>query len=328
MKAQYAILRFAKYKGPEIGHIESHNERTKEKYASNPDVDTSRSHLNFHLVSPERKYRAEAEKQIAEAGCRTRSDSVRVVESLVTASPEFFKGKKKAEIKAYFQEALDFIREHQDPKTIISAVVHMDEKTPHMHLSFVPLTEDGRLCAKEIIGNKKKLTQWQDRFWEHMVKKYPDLERGESASETGRDHIPPRVFKQMARLTKQAERLDMLLSDVKLSNYKERTAQVMAFLDKYIPDVAAMETQMKKYHKCFTTAEAEKAVLKAENESLTDKLKKSQQQSTLKKLQDAKLQSDYEAAQAVLERIPPDIIKAYAQRGNRERKVDQYSALE
>ena len=46
MKAQYAILRFAKYKGPEIGHIESHNERTKEKYASNPDVDTSRSHLS------------------------------------------------------------------------------------------------------------------------------------------------------------------------------------------------------------------------------------------------------------------------------------------
>ena len=188
MKVQYAILRFAKYKGPEIGHIESHNERTKEKYASNPDVDTSRSHLNFHLVTPQRKYRAEAEKQIAEAGCRTRSDSVRVVEALVTSSPEFFKGKKKSEVKAYFQEALDFIREHQDPKNIISAVVHMDEKTPHMHLCFVPLTEDGRLSAKEIVGNKKKLTQWQDRFWEHMVKKYPDLERGESASETGRDH--------------------------------------------------------------------------------------------------------------------------------------------
>ena len=327
-KPQFAILRFAKYKGPEISNIEAHNERTKEEYASNPDIDKSRSHLNFHLLEPDRKYRAEAERQIKDAGCRTRSDSVRLVEALVTATPEVFKGKKKAEIKAYFQEALDFIREHQDQKTIISAVVHMDEKTPHMHLSFVPLTADGRLCAKEIVGNKKKLTQWQDRFWEHMVKKYPDLERGESASETGRDHIPPRVFKEMARLTKQAERLDMLLSDVKLSNYKERTAQVMAFLDKYIPDVAAMETQMKKYHKCFTTAEAEKAVLKAENESLTDKLEKSQQQSTLKKLQDAKLQSDYEAAQAVLERIPPDIIKAYTQRGNRERKVDQYSALE
>ena len=62
-KPQYAILRFAKYKGPEIGNIEAHNERTKEKYASNPDVGTSRSHLNFHLVTPQRKYRAEAEKQ-------------------------------------------------------------------------------------------------------------------------------------------------------------------------------------------------------------------------------------------------------------------------
>ena len=49
--AQYAILRFAKYKGPEISGIEAHNERTKEKYASNPDIDPSRTHLNFHLTA-------------------------------------------------------------------------------------------------------------------------------------------------------------------------------------------------------------------------------------------------------------------------------------
>lgn len=60
---------------------------------------------------------------------------------------------------------------------------------------------------RRILGNKKKLTQWQDKYWEHMVKKYPDLERGESASETGRDHIPTRVFKQMARLNKQHDKL-------------------------------------------------------------------------------------------------------------------------
>ena len=162
-KAQYAILRFAKYKGPEIGNIEAHNERTKEKYASNPDVDTSRSKYNFHLIQPGRKYRAEAEQQIAAAGCRTRKDSVRVVEALVTASPEFFKGKKRAEIRAFFEDALDFIEKHQSKETIISAVVHMDEKTPHMHLSFVPLTEDKRLSAKDIVA-QKKLTWWQDEF--------------------------------------------------------------------------------------------------------------------------------------------------------------------
>ena len=88
-----------------------------------------------------------------------------------------------------------------------------------------------------------------------MVKKYPDLERGESASETGRDHIPTRVFKQMARLNKQHDKLAELLSDMKFTNYKERSAQIAAFLEKYIPDVAAMETQMKKYEKFFKTAD-------------------------------------------------------------------------
>ena len=126
-KPQFAILRFAKYKGPEISNIESHNERTKENYVSNPDIDKSRSHLNFHLITPEQKYRAEAERQIKEVGCCTRSDSVRVVEALVTATPEFFKGKKKDEIKAYFQEALNFIREHQDPKTITFPVTYDGE---------------------------------------------------------------------------------------------------------------------------------------------------------------------------------------------------------
>ena len=55
---QYAIMRFMKYKGPEIGRIEAHDERTKETYASNPDIDLKRTHLNFHLVEPAGGYRA------------------------------------------------------------------------------------------------------------------------------------------------------------------------------------------------------------------------------------------------------------------------------
>lgn len=320
---QYAILRFAKYKGPEISGIEAHNERTKEKYASNPDIDPTRTHLNFHLIKPERKYRAESEKQIAEAGCRTRSDSVRVVEALITATLEFFKGKKRAEIKEFFNEALEFIKQNQAPETIISAVVHLDEKSPHMHLCFVPLTEDKRLCAKEILGNKKKLTQWQDKYWEHMVKKYPDLERGESASETGRDHIPTRVFKQMARLNKQHDKLDEMLSDVKFTNYKDKVAQIAAFLEKYIPDVAAMETQMKKYEKFFKTTSGKQKALEKKNAELTDALEESQQESTLKKLQDARLKSDYERAKSILDRIPPEVIKAYTQRSTQKHDINR-----
>ena len=304
MKAQYAILRFAKYKGPEIGHIESHNERTKEKYASNPDVDTSRSNLNFHLVTPQRKYRAEAEKQIAEAGCRTRSDSVRVVEALVTASPEFFKGKKKAEIKAYFQEALDFIREHQDQKTIISAVVHMDEKTPHMHLCFVPLTADGRLSAKEIVGNKKKLTQWQDRFWEHMVKKYPDLERGESASQTGRDHIPPRLFKEAVHLNRMKEQIIAILNDTNPFNKKAKLDELEALLGKYVPGAEALRTKLKKYDAAYKA-------LTAENAELEKELNSASRESIQKKLEIQRKLSELDELRRTVDAIPNEVIRAY-----------------
>ena len=306
MKAQYAILRFAKYKGPEIGHIESHNERTKEKYASNPDVDTARSHLNFHLVTPERKYRAEAERQIKETGCRTRSDSVRVVEALVTATPEFFKGKKKAEIKVYFQEALDFIKQNQNPGTIISAVVHMDEKTPHMHLCFIPLTADKRLSAKEIVGNKKKLTWWQDEFWKHMVKKYPDLERGESASQTGRDHIPPRVFKEAVHLNRLKEQIMAILNDTNPFNKKAKLDELEALLDKYIPGAEALRTKLKKYDAAYKA-------LTAENAAMEKQLDASSKESVLKKLEINEKLRELDELHRMVDVLPPEILQAAKQ---------------
>jgi hypothetical protein len=309
-KPQYAILRFAKYKGPEIGRIEAHDERTKEKYASNPDVDTTKSHLNFHLIEPPGKYRAAVERQIAAACCRTRSDSVRVVETLITASPEFFESKGKAEVKAFFERALEFITQKQSRDTIISAVVHMDEKTPHMHLSFVPLTADGRLSAKDIVGNRKKLTKWQDEFWEFMSEKYPDFERGESASETGRDHIPPRIFKEMTHLTKQKEKLDELLTGINPLNAKSRAADISSLLDSFIPAAEKMSTQLKKYRAAFKDMAAENRELTAENAQLAEKSR----ESAVHRLAEIKLQRDYAEAVAVLERIPPEITAQYGHR--------------
>lgn len=311
---QYAIMRFAKYKGPEITNIEAHNERRKERYASNPDIDLSRSKHNFHLIEPPQRYRAEAERQISAAGCRTRKDSVRVVEVLFTATPEFFKGKKLPEIRQYFEETLRFFVQYQSRETIISAVVHMDEKTAHMHLSFVPLTPDGRLSAKEIVGNKKKLTWWQDEFWQHMVKQYPELERGESASQTGREHIPPRIFKEMTQLTKQKEQLDALLVGINPFNGKSRAAEISKVLDSYIPNVARMKDQLRKYNVAFTKTAAENEKLKEKNKTLSASLDKAKEGSVLKRLEDAKLRQDYEAALKTLDSIPPEVIRFYENR--------------
>lgn len=281
-------------------------------------MDLNRSKDNFYLIEPERSYRAESERQIAAAGVKPRSDSVRVVEALFTASPEFFQGKKPDEIRAFFREAMDFLSTYQAKETIISAVVHMDEKTPHMHLSFVPLTADGRLCAKEIVGNKKKLTWWQDEFWKHMVKKYPELERGQSASETGRDHIPPRIFKEMTRLDKQRKKLEELLAGATTFNAKSRIEAIQAILEKYVPNVERMKNQLKKYSGAFTDTAAENkrlkaevAALKGDKAELEKQLKAATTESIQKKLRTGKLQKDYEKAGSILSRIPPEVLRYY-----------------
>ena len=314
MKAQYGILRFKKYKGPAISPIEAHNERTKEQYASNPDIDTSRSRYNLHLVQPQGRYREEVDRMIAAAHCRVRKDSVRVVEALVTASPEFFKDKTNREIRAYFAYALKFLEGRQRPDTFLSAVVHMDEKTPHLHLCFVPLTPDGRLSAKEIIGNRKNLVRWQDEFWQHMAKQYPELERGESASQTGREHIPPRIFKEMTQLTKQKEQLDALLVGINPFNGKSRAAEISKMLDSYIPAVSKMRTELNRYQIAFTETAAENEKLKEKNKTLSASLDKSKEGSVLKRLGDAKLRQNYEVALKTLDSIPPEVIRFYENR--------------
>ena len=317
---QYAILRFAKYKGPEISRIEAHNERTKEKYASNPDVDTSRSHLNFHLIEPQEHYRQEAEKQIREAGCRTRSDSVRLVETLITGSPAFFKKKSEKQIREYFDHALAFLKQHQTYETFVSAVVHMDEKTPHMHVTFVPLTQDHRLSAKEIIGNRKKLTQWQDDFWQHMVRKYPELERGESASETGRAHIPPRIFKAMTRLTKQRHAIEATLESINILNAKTKAQEIRRMLDVYIPGVEKMATALNNYRAAFDKVGS----LQNENADLKQKVKAKEAKSIDEQLQYAKLKQDYATAMDLIQRLPKEILETY-KNSNKQRAIQQDS---
>ena len=318
MKAQYAILRFAKYKGPTVSRIEAHNERTKETYASNPDIKVELSKHNFHPVIPQGKYRDISNRIIREAGCRVRKDSVTAVEVLITASPEFFEKKSPKEVKEFFDYAVAFMKSKQNPATYISAVVHVDEKTPHMHLCFVPITADGRLSAKEIIGNKKRLTKWQDEFWSYMVKKYPDFERGESASLTGRTHIPPRLFKQAARLTRQKDKLIQLLSEMNPLNAKTKSKEIAALLNEYVPGVEELMTKLKKTSKAAKELRREITELKKEvNSSKASTLRQLELEKKVQELDD--LQHMAEVLQQTMDAIPAEILAMYKE-PNRGRK--------
>lgn len=168
----FCIMRTEKRKRTDLGGIQKENLRTATEYNNKvaPGMDA------FNVVLKEsNNWLQDINKEIQAAGARTRSNSVLALDTLYTASPEFFQGKTNAENDKFFQDCLKFHNERFGH--IISAVVHYDETTPHMHIISVPLTEDGRLSARDVIGNKAKMSKTQDQFFEQVGKSY-GLERG------------------------------------------------------------------------------------------------------------------------------------------------------
>ena len=162
----YTILRFKKLKGGAIGSCERHNERKKEIYKSNPDIDIDRSKQNYHIIEPPKyTYGRKVKDLIKESNCKTRKDSVKLVETIITASPEFMQKLSLSEQKEYFKIATDFMIDKVGKQNIISAVVHMDESNPHMHLVFCPINKENKLSAKSILGNQKSLSEWQTEYF-------------------------------------------------------------------------------------------------------------------------------------------------------------------
>ena len=304
-KAQHAILRFAKHKAGPAGALEAHHERTKEKYASNPDIDMSKSKYNFHIVQPTQKYRKEIDSRIKAAGCKIRKDSTMFVDTIITASPEFFKGRDRKEIQTYFTEAVAFMEKKIGRGNIFSAVVHMDEKTPHLHLCFTPITEDGRLSAKEILGNRAQLSKWQDEFHAHMKKQFPVLKRGESALVTKRKHIPTWLFKQSITLTQQQESIEKALSEITVMNAGKKREEILAMVVPYFSRLESHLGQMKKYQATID-------YLTQENAGLKEKVK--DDSSIKKQLEAAKLKQENEQLRRFVESIPPELRRDLQQR--------------
>ena len=298
--ANYAIMRFQKHKAQAVGGIEAHNERTKTEYKSNPDIDLSRTKENYNLVKRNSSYRELINKLIAIHKCKTRKDSVVLVETVVTASNEFFRKKSKKEIREFFEHALAFYEKNLTPGTIISAAVHMDETTPHMHLCFVPITKDHRLSAKEIVGNKQKLTFWQDAYHSWMSKKYPELERGTSSQITGRTYIPTQLFKKAKNLNKQAEKISAAIENIGIMNLKQSKADAEEMISKYMTDRADLLSKLAVYDETMKQMRKENADLKKESKT-----------SVTEKLEMKKRQKEYEELKQTIANIPPDILELY-----------------
>ncbi len=318
----YAILRFQKRKAGSVAACERHNERKKEAYKSNPDIDTQRSKENYHLVAPPQyTYKKEINRMVAAAGCRVRRDSVMLVETLITASPEFMCSLSLAEQKTYFAKALDFVSERVGKQNIISAVVHMDEKTPHMHLCFVPITPEGKLSAKTLLGNQKSLSEWQTAYHERMSASWPELQRGESSMITKRKHIPTWLFKLGGRLDKQHGEIVKALSDINAFNAGKKRDRALALLSAWLPDVERFSREIGKQGDYIESLKRQAR----QSSDFADYMREERYAEELK-VQEAnrrifELQRTNQQMERLLRKIPPEVLAEIQKTGrNRPRE--------
>ena len=318
----YAILRFAKRKGGAAKAIAAHNERTKEAYASNPDIDKSRTVQNYHLIAPRWSYGQEIRHRISMAGCRVRKDSVKFVDTLVTVSPEFARV-HEAEMPEYFNRAFGFLKERIGEENIISAVVHMDEKTPHLHLCFVPLTKDNRLSAKEILGNKKTMIQWQDDFYTCMAERWPELERGTPAVETKRKHLTPQWYKKVTAMDAKLEKLEAALNGINVLNAGKKREEAVALLAQLLPEVESFQAETQRLREVAAAAQHRQQHSEKEVADLQAELREERNFSFQQRAHISVLESRCRKAEKLLKMLPPEVVREVERREKQAERLSR-----
>lgn len=241
----FCIMRTEKRKRTDLGGIQRENTRTATEY--NNKVAPGMDIFNVTLKESS-NWLQDIDNEIKAAGAKTRANSVLALDTLYTASQEFFQGKTNEENDRFFRDCLKFHENHFGH--IISAVVHYDETTPHLHVISVPLTKDGRLSARDVIGNKSKMSKTQDSFFEQVGRGY-GLERGvHMDGQEKKQHISAqehelREIKQ--QIAKEQEKLEAIehseeTARTRARNYRQTAAELQK-------QVEVLQEERSKQHK-------------------------------------------------------------------------------
>ena len=219
----YAIIRNEKLTRAQAMGAYKHNER-KTKNHSNKNIDSSKTELNYYLKKNELSYIKEFDriKEKYDLKGQIRNNSNIMCEMVFTSDQKFFDGIGYEQSKRYFTESYNFICNYKNlgEQNIISAVVHMDEDTPHMHLLFIPVihTTDkqgnkiDKVCCRDFWRGKNSYRDLQNAYFKHISEKGFKLERGELVEVTNREHYSIQEYKKITNYENTKE----LLKNIKL----------------------------------------------------------------------------------------------------------------
>lgn len=219
----YAIIRNTKYKRENLKGIFRHNERRNKNY-SNENIDKEKSYLNYSLKSPQYSYEKEFDRIKEKYNLKGQIKTVSNIacEYIITSDHDYFERIGEEATKRYFETAYKFVAEYKElgEQYIMSAKVHMDEQTPHMHLVFLPVVhttdkkgnEIDKLACSEFWKAKDSYRQLQDAFYKYMVENGFDLQRGLPKEETNREHYSVEEYKKITNFKQTKE----ILNNMKL----------------------------------------------------------------------------------------------------------------
>ena len=219
----YAIVRNEKLTRAEVNGKGTHNDR-KAKNHTNKDINPTKTHLNYYIKKNELTYTQEFDKYLKENNLKghLRNNSIIMCQMIFTSDQVFFDKIGEKETKRYFDECYKFICNYKNlgEKNIISAVVHLDEGVPHMHLMFVPVVhtkdKDGndiyKICARDFWKGRDSYRKLQDAYFNHLKSKGFDLERGMFVEDTDRKHYTVEEYKKITNY----ENTKKILNEIKL----------------------------------------------------------------------------------------------------------------
>ena len=303
-----------KYKRGDIVGIERENERDENyKSTRNPQIDKSRTHLNYHTLPYEKKYLSFIDERIKELAPKRKikDDAVLITSFILGSDKEFFDRITAEQQKQFFADCTDFFSERYGKENVVSAVVHLDESTPHLHFNLMPVT-GGRLCAK-ILFDRTALRDLQTDFYEAVGKKY-GLKRGKEGSTA--KHLDTVAFKtkKMTEAAeekiREAEEAQVAAKPVKelLESYQSAKSEKIPFSGK------KKETEIIALRMKNSELEKQNNVLAKDNGDLYSELKRKEKTATVN-----------EGAVKLLEKLleyAPEELAAAQQAANRRQEQE------
>ncbi len=211
LNVSYAIIRNTNYKMKNLAGIYRHNERKNTHY-SNKYINKQNSKLNYSLKSPYSTYEKifrDIRKSYNLKGMIKNVSNV-MCELIITSDKEFFNRIGEEETKRYFKTAYKFVANYKNlgEQFIVSAKVHMDESTPHLHILFIPVVHKkdkngntiSKIACSEFWKGKDSYKNLQDNFYSYVTKSGFDLERGNKEEN---EHIPVEKLKKITNYEMQ-----------------------------------------------------------------------------------------------------------------------------